>query len=304
MKNLLYRLSHPAHTLAGLIRKFWFLFPSDAFYLRVIYYLEMGEKLNLDNPQKFTEKLQWLKLYDRKPIYTRMVDKITVKEYVSNIIGDRYIIPTLGIWNHFDEIDFSKLPDEFVLKTNHGSGGSGVIICHDKANFNYDLARKTLEDGLRRNTYYKYREWPYKNVTPRLFAEKLIGESSDKNVSLNDYKFYCFNGKPQIVMFSSGRFNNNLTFDYYNMNWEKLPLMWDKPNSDIVATKPSNFSEMIDICELLSKDIPHVRVDLYSVNNKVYFGEMTFFDASGYSKFEPANWNRLLGDFLKLPNRE
>ena len=302
MNKLIYQLSHPAHSLAGLIRKFWFLFPNDALFLSIVYYLEMGEKLNLKCPQKFTEKLQWLKLYDRRPEYTHMVDKITAKVYAAKAIGEEFIIPTLGVWNHFDEIDFSRLPNKFVLKTNHGSGGGGVIICHDKTSFDQNHARKILERSLHKNTYNQYREWPYKNITPKIFAEKLLEDNSNETKSLNDYKFHCFNGEPKLVMYSAGRYNNNLTFDYYDMHWKKLPLEWDKPNSEIEAPKPSNLADMIAVCKTLSKDIPHVRVDLYSVNNKIYFGEMTFYDASGYSKFNPASWNRTLGDLLNLPN--
>lgn len=304
MKNIINRLKHPMHALAGLVRKFWYLFPNDEKYLKVIYFLEMGHRLNLKNPKRFTEKLQWLKLYDRKPEYTRMVDKITAKEYVAEIIGDEYIIPTLGVWEHFDDIDFGQLPDKFVLKTNHGSGGGGVVICRDKANFDFAAARKRLEGGLRYNTYRQYREWPYKNIQPKIFAEALLEEAQAKTTALNDYKFYCFNGEPQIVMYSAGRFNGNMTFDYYDMQWNKLSLEWDKPNSEITAPRPENLGDMIRICRELAKEKPHVRVDLYYVGGKEYFGELTFFDASGFSHFKPEEWNRRLGDLIALPTQQ
>ena len=304
MQQIIKRLLHPGHALAGLVRKRWYWFPDDEKYLKLIYFLEMGHRLNLKHPKRFTEKLQWLKLYDRKPEYTRMVDKITAKEYVAEIIGQQYIIPTLGVWEHFDDIDFDQLPDKFVLKTNHGSGGGGVVICRDKNVFDFAAAKTRLEGGLRGNTYNRYREWPYKNIEPKIFAEALLEDKTVGTEALNDYKFYCFDGEPQIVMYSAGRFNGNLTFDYYDMQWNKLPLEWDKPNSTAVAPRPDNMEERIRICRALAKGKPHVRVDLYHVDGKEYFGELTFFDASGFSHFKPEEWNRRLGDLITLPTKK
>jgi hypothetical protein len=232
-----------------------------------------------------------------------MVDKYAVKEYVATIIGEEYIIPTLGVWDRPEDIDWDSLPDKFVLKTTHGGGGTGVIICKDKTTFDKDDAIAKLKKSLDKCIYKSLREWPYKNVRKRIIAETFLEESySIKNTcGLSDYKFYCFDGEPQIMMVSVGRFSDNLCFDYYDMKWNKTSLLLGGPNSDINHKCPSCFEEMKNLCKKLSKDIPHVRCDFYIINNKPLFGELTFFDGSGLMKFLDHTWNYKLGAMIKLP---
>ncbi len=294
-------IANPTLLGLALLRSFGSRVLSDKLYLKIRYRLEMGKPLDLNNPKTFTEKLQWLKLYNRCPEYTIMVDKFAVKDYVVNLVGKDYVIPTLGCWNTPDEVNFDCLPEQFVLKTTNGGGGGGVVICRDKATFNRKRAIDRLNKSLKSDIYRTMKEWPYKNVAKRILAEKYMEESTAPQTELSDYKFYCFNGIPKLVMVSTGRFSNELCFDYYDMSWKKLSLVWDKPNSNYNHLKPECFDEMVMLCEKLSKDIPHVRVDLYVINNRPYFGELTFFDASGFSHFEDEKWNYCLGEMIKLP---
>lgn len=279
-----------------------FLFP-DKLYLSLLFRCKMGYWIDWKNPKTFSEKLQWLKLYDRKPIYTTMVDKYAVKEYVAKIIGEEYIIPTLGVWNKPEDIDWDSLPDKFVLKTTHGGGGSGVVICKDKSTFDKDNAIAKLKRSWRGCIYKSLREWPYKNVNKKIIAETFLEEPSSisNKTSLYDYKFFCFNGVPQIILVSVGRFSGNLCFDYYDMQWNKLPFQQGGPNSDINHLRPQCLEEMINICKKLSKDIPHVRCDFYIIDNKPIFGELTFYDSSGMEKFSDSTWNYKFGEMIKLP---
>lgn len=281
---------------------FNFLFP-DKLYLSLMYRCKMGYWMNWEDPKSFTEKLQWLKLYDRKPEYTTMVDKCLVKEYVAELIGEQYIIQTLGVWDKAEDIDWHRLPDKFVLKTTHGGGGSGVVICRDKSILNRNKAISKLNQSMNKCIYRSLREWPYKDVRKRIIAEEYIEDPNDINStsSLLDYKFYCFNGEPQIVMVSVGRYSGSLCFDYYNMQWEKLPIVWDKPNSNINHPCPSCFEEILCLCRKLAKDIPHVRCDFYIIDNKPLFGELTFYDGSGYARSVDPIFNENLGAMLKLP---
>lgn len=270
---------------------------NDEEYLKKLFKCRMKRELNLDNPQTFNEKLQWLKLYDRKPEYTTMVDKYAVKKYVADVIGEEYIIPTLGVWNHFDEIDFDKLPNQFVLKCTHDSGG--IVICTDKSNLDLKAAKKKIEKCLRRNYYWSSREWPYKNVKPRIIAEKYMSDEGKEELS--DYKVLCFNGEPKIVEVHKGRFNGQHTQDCYDEFWNKTDIeQYDLPKTDEIMPKPAFLEEMLHLSKLLSKDLIHVRVDWYFTNNRLYFGELTFFDGSGYNLF-CGNADELLGSWIKLP---
>ena len=259
----------------------------------------MGTKLNLKNPRTFNEKLQWLKLHDRKPFYTDMVDKYLAKEYVSKIIGNEYIIPTLGVWNHFDDIDFERLPNRFVLKCTHDSGG--VVICKDKQAFDYKNAEKVLEYSLKQKFYLQTREWPYKNVKPRIIAEEYLEDNELKE--LRDYKFFCFDGQVKALFVASDRQNKaeETKFDFFDPSYNFLKIVNGHPNSEIPPSKPKNFEKMIELAEKLSKDIPHVRCDFYEVNGKVYFGELTFYHWSGLVPFIPSEWDIVFGSWLKLP---
>lgn len=272
----------------------------DKIFLEYQFYKRMKRKLNLKNPKTFNEKLQWLKLYDRKPEYTKMVDKYEAKEYVTNIIGKEYIIPTLGIYNKFEDINFERLPNQFVLKCTHDSGG--LIICKDKTKLEINEAKNKINESLKKNYYYSGREWPYKNVKPRIIAEKYMSNELDEE--LKDYKFFCFNGIVQTILVCSNRNGNFKNTNFYDINWKLQPFTREKhKNSSKQIKKPKNLDEMLKIAEKLSKDIPFVRVDLYEINGKTYFGELTFYPSSGFEGFEPEEYDKKLGDMLKLPTK-
>lgn len=268
----------------------------DEKYLKRKYKACMGKELHLDSPQTFNEKLQWLKLYDRKPEYTTMVDKYAVKKYVADIIGEEYIIPTLGVWNHFDEIDFDKLPNQFVLKCTHDSGG--IVICKDKKKLDLKSAKKKIEKSLKQNYYWSSREWPYKDVKPRIIAEEYMIDES--GYELKDYKFFCFNGEAKMMFIATDR-GSDTKFDFYDMEFNHLPFTNGHPNANKKIQRPKNYSKMIALAAKLSFEIPNVRVDFYNINGKIYFGELTFFHWSGLVPFEPEEWDYKLGSWIKLP---
>ncbi len=272
--------------------------PDDE-YLKRLFRQQMGYELDLDNPQTLNEKLQWLKLYDRKPIYTTMVDKYEVKKYVADIIGEEYLIPTLGVWNHFDEIDFASLPDQFVLKCTHDSGG--LVICRNKQKLNLAKARKKINKSLQRNYYYWGREWPYKNVKPRIIAEQYMEDNATHE--LRDYKFFTFNGVAKALFIASERqtAGEETKFDFFDMDFIHLPFTNGHPNAEVAPAKPETFAEMKELAEKLSKGIPHVRVDFYEVNGKAYFGELTFSHWSGFIPFDPPEWDKIFGAWIELP---
>lgn len=254
---------------------------------------------DLKNPQTFNEKLQWLKLYDRRPEYTKMVDKYAVKRYIADIIGEEYLIPTLGVWNAFDDIDFDKLPNQFVLKCTHDS--HSIIICKDKSNFDIRAARVKIEKALKRNFYYYGREWPYKNVPARIIAEKYMKDAHSED--LRDYKFFCFNGEVKFLYLSEGLDNPETgKISYVSLNWEPLSFCRDdyKPFSRL-PDKPQNLDQMIKFAAMLSKGIPHIRVDFYEINNQIYFGELTLYSGSGLTMFNPPSADLEIGKLLKLP---
>ena len=272
----------------------------DITFLKYKYYTKTGNRLNVLEPQTFNEKLQWLKLYDRKENYTEMVDKYAVKEYVANIIGEEYIIPTLGIYNNFDEIDLEKLPNKFVIKCTHDSGG--LIVCKNKNELDIKKARKKINKSLKTNYYYCGREWPYKNVKPRIIVEKYMEDKKTKE--LRDYKFFCFNGIPKLMFIATDRGKKETKFNYYDLKFNKLEIKQHYPNDDRVIFKPQNFDKMIELSKKLSKGIPHVRVDWYEINGKMYFGELTFYHFSGFEPFKPEEWDYRLGEWLQLPKKE
>ena len=270
----------------------------DELFLRVVFRYRVGYWPNLKNPQTYNEKLQWLKLHDKKPEYSQMVDKIEAKVYVASIIGEEFIIPTLGTWNSVEEIDWESLPNKFVIKVTSDSGG--IVVCKDKSKLDIDKAIAKLKKNWGRN-YYKYnKEFPYKNVKPRILAEKYI---SDENDELIDYKIYCFNGVPKLVMVSQGRFSNNKSFAYMSLEWTPLDFTWGAPKPQKYPSKPKCFSEMIEVAAILSKKMAHLRVDLYNIDGKIFFGELTFFDGSGMESFNPIDWDYKMGEFLKIPRK-
>lgn len=295
--KLSHYLSNPNLVILAISTRFLKWLP-DEIYLRLLYFGHFARPLNLKNPQRFTEKLQWLKLYNRNPQYNKLVDKIEVKKIVAEKIGADYIIPTLGVWDSFDEIDFDKLPDKFVLKSNNGGGGSGVVIVKDKANFDKESARSTLGKSMKADIYTLLREWPYKDMKRHILAEQYM---EDESGELRDYKLYCFNGKVKAILVASNRFTDH-NFNYYDREFNPLPIesvCGGKSAKSI--SKPQGLDKMISIAEFLSKDIPHVRMDFYYVQGKIYFGEYTFFDSSGYDNMSSDEWDLKFGSWLELP---
>lgn len=271
----------------------------DKIYLQIYYRRIFGRKLNLKEPKTFNEKIQWLKLYDRNPTYSKMVDKYEAKNYVENKIGKEYIIPTLGVWEEFDKINFSELPNQFVLKTTHDSGG--VVIVKDKDKMNLVKTKKIIEDSLNNNYYLQGREWPYKNVKHRIIAEKYMVDES--GYELKDYKFFCFNGIAKVMFIASDRQNTNeeTKFDFFDMEFNHLPFTNGHPNSNKIIIKPKSFEKMKKLAEILSEGIPQVRIDFYDINGNIYFGEMTFSHWSGFVPFIPDEWDYRLGSMINLP---
>ena len=274
---------------------------SDKKYIKLKFKLLCNKKLNLKDPQSFNEKIQWLKLYDRNPKYTKMVDKYEAKKYVSSMIGEEYIIPTLAVYKKFDEIEWDKLPDKFVIKCTHDSGG--LVICNDKRKIDKEKAKKKINKSLKKNYYYYSKEWPYKNVKPRIIIEKYLKD--DKEEDLKDYKFMCFGGKVKCSFVCLNRNSEKgLHINFYDLDWNKMPFKRHYPNSNTVVPKPINYELMIKLAEKLAKDIPFVRVDFYEVNGNVYFGELTFYPGSGMEEFEPEEYDKILGDMLMLPTNK
>lgn len=300
-KNFHKLLKNPFKVFGYLANKVPLRFIPDKLYLKLLYRSFTGRKLNLKNPQTFNEKIQWLKLYDRNPIYTKLVDKYAVRDYVSKTIGDQYLIPLIGVYNTPNEINFYHLPNQFVLKSNHGSGD--VFICNDRSLLNKKKLRKNINTWLKKNYYWPYREWPYRDIEPKLICEKYLIDDND-SIYLTDYKFYCFNGIPKYCQVISNR-GVNETIDFYDENWIKMPFtgLRNLPKSNQRMPKPEKYEEMLRIAQKLSKNIPFVRVDLYYVKNKIYFGEMTFYPQSGFGNFTPTEWNVKVGDLIKLPTQ-
>ena len=278
---------------------------SDRTFLKHLYRYSTKNRLNLKNPTSFNEKLQWLKLYNRKPEYTAMVDKYEVKRYVADKIGEEYIIPTLGVWDKFDDIDFDALPDQFVLKCTHDSGG--LVICRDKTKLDKDAARRKIEASLKVNYYWRNREWPYKNVKPRIIAEQYM-EDDHETAGLTDYKFFCFNQEAKILYVSRGLENHRTAqISFYDLNGNEMPFKRSDYRSISEQKQfPNNFAEMLAKANQLAKEIacPFVRVDFYSIGEQVKFSEITFFPCSGMMPFDPEEWDATLGSWIELPTKK
>lgn len=270
----------------------------DKLYLQLLFPLKVGYRLNLNNPITFNEKLQWLKLNYKNPKLPMMVDKHEAKLYVGKLIGEEHIIPTLGVWNKFDEIDFSKLPQQFVLKTTHDQGG--VVICKNKVNFDYVSAKTKLGNHLRRDLSVLSREWPYKEVKPKIIAEKYMADTNTNE--LRDYKFFCFDGKPELLYIASNRQNKaeGVKFDYFDLDFNNLDISQAYGKNREAIKKPKTFLKMIEFAEVLSQNLPHVRVDFYEINEQLFFGELTFFHHSGFVPFYPKEWDNKLGGLINL----
>ena len=291
-----YYLKAPSKLFIRVGRNSFLRLLSDEKYLKLLFKSKLGYPLNLDNPQTFNEKLNWLKIHDRNPLYTTMVDKFEAKKYVASIIGDEYIIPTLGVWDRFEGIDFDKLPEQFVLKCTHGSGGS--VIVRDKSKLNVEFARKELNRSLKTNYYLLGREWPYKNVIPRIIAEKYI---EDENGELNDYKFFCFGGKARFFKIDFDRFIEHHA-NYYDVDGNLLPFGESAypPIPTRNLTIPKNLKKMIELAEKLSQGMRFLRVDLFEIKGQIFFGELTFYPISGCGKYTDEKWDKKIGDMLDI----
>lgn len=272
-------------------------FIPDSIFLKLKYKLAIGNKLDLNNPKTFNEKIQWLKINDKKDIYTKMVDKYEVKKYVADIIGRKYIIKTIGVYDSFDQINFNELPNQFVIKCTHDSGG--LIIVKDKSKLNIKETGAKINKALKKNYFYSCREWPYKNIIPRIIIEEYMEDETYKE--LIDYKIMCFNGEPKIIFTCSERYKQGLKVTFFDMNWNRLNFKRHYPTSNEKIEKPTNYAKMIELSKKLSKNIPFIRVDWYEINKKLYFGELTFYPGSGFEEFTPSEWDRKLGDMLELP---
>lgn len=290
--------------MAAIIQNFFGWLP-DKTYLQLLYRFKMGHRLDLNHPKTFTEKIQWLKLYNRRPEYTLMVDKYAVKKYVADIIGEKYIIPTLGVWDKPEDIDWDALPNEFVLKTTHGGGSGGVVICKDKKTFDRNKAILTLRDSMNGDIYRSLREWPYKDVKKRVLAEKYMAPKDMVNnpiYDLSDYKFFCFNGEPKYCQVIRDRHSKE-SIDFYDMNWRHQEFVGLNPiasNGINPVPRPLLLDDMICICHKLSENKKFVRIDMYVIDNRIYFGEITFYPASGMGLFNPDKWNEELGNLISL----
>ena len=283
------------------VKELRFVF-TDKLYLKILYYLYMGKRLDLKNPKTMNEKMQWLKLYDRKPEYKQMVDKIQAKEYYSKMIGKEYIVPTLGIWNKFEDINFDTLPNKFVLKTNHSGGNTGVIICKDKSTFNKEKAKCQIEKSLKSDIYKAFGEWPYKDMNKCIFAEELIGNEGEELV---DYKFYCFDGYVDAVLICMDRQIGDPKFYFFDKEWKlkRYNKRGKMAPEGFTLPKPENMDKMFELASQISKGIPHLRVDLYNVNGKIYYGESTFFTAGGFDANRLPEADLYFGSLIKLPNK-
>lgn len=285
------------HAFKNLILSAMRILP-DSIYLKILYFRNIGCKLNLNSPVNYNEKLQWLKLHERKNFYSQMVDKYSAKEYIAERIGKEYIIPTYGVWSAFGDIDFDQLPNQFVIKCTHDS--AGLVICRDKKTLDKHAVQMKLENSLKHNFYYNGREWPYKNVKPRIIAEKYMEDTELRE--LRDYKFFTFNGVPKIVHIVSNRQNaNEETYgDFFDMDYNHLDLTMGHNNAPVLPVMPKNFEKMKEFAAKLSEGTKHLRVDFYEVDGLLYLGELTFFQDSGFADIQPPEWNAILGNWILL----
>lgn len=290
-------LKHPSRFIPSVLVRFGKYIP-DKHYLKLKFYGIFGQRLNLNNPQTFNEKLQWLKLYNRNPEFTIMVDKVNVKKWVADRIGEQYIIPTLGVWERAEDIDFDSLPDQFVLKTNHDSGA--VIICKNKSKIDKTRILKSMSEYLSSNFFEIGREWPYKNVRRRILAEEFMVDES--GYELKDYKIFCFSGKPEIIQVDFDRFSKSgHKRNLYTTDWSIIDCSYGYPSvPNHIIERPSNLDEMLKLASILSKNQTFIRVDFYSIKGSSKFGEITFYPGSGYEKFIPNEWDYKLGQLIKL----
>lgn len=292
-------LNNPLKPGAVLMRKLGPWIKDDETYLRWYYFFSMRKRLNLKTPSTFNEKVNWLKLHDHNPLYTSLVDKLEAKDYVTKKVGAGHVFPTLGIWHRPEDIEWDALPNRFVLKTTQGGGGIGVIICHDKTKFDKAKAIAKLNSALKQNLYTSSREWPYRDVRPRIFAEPYM---EDEHGELRDYKFFCFNGKCRMLFVATERQTREEPFfNFFDEKYQPLPFRQGHPVNPVIPAKPDGFDKMVRIAEQLSEGLPHVRMDMYEIKGKVYFGEYTFYHFGGVVPFVPAEWDEKIGSWLTIP---
>ena len=277
--------------------KYLLRFLPDKTYIQLYYFLHFHKPCNFKKPVTFNEKLNWLKIHDRNPVYRDMVDKYEVKKYVANVIGEEYVVPTIGVWDKFNDIDFSKLPNSFVLKCTHDS--EGIFICTDKSRLDINAVRKKINSAMQCKFFYIGREWPYKRIKPRIIAEPYLVDHARQE--LWDYKFFCFHGEPKYMYIATDRVKGETKFDYYDMEFNHLNIIQHYPNNMHQLPKPETWDKMVELARMLAKGILHVRVDFYEVNGKTYFGELTFYHLSGFIPFQPEEWDKKFGELLKLP---
>ena len=299
--NAIHSLFHkPKHFVAAILYRIGGWIP-DKIYLSWLYFLKCGHRLNWENPQRYNEKLQWLKLYYRDPLWTKMVDKYAVKEMVRERVGSEYVVPCLGVWDRAEDIEWEKLPNRFVLKTNHDSGNNGVFICKDKSKIEKAKWIKKINASLHNDTSVSDREWPYKDVKRCVFAEQYLEDATGE---LRDYKFFCFNGVVKYLFIATERQSGGeVKFNYFDADFNDLGIVQHHPMSDKKIEKPMLFEQMKELAAKLSKGLPEVRVDLYEVDGKIYFGEYTFFHHAGIVPFHPDNWDFIWGEQIHLPAR-
>ena len=284
------------YQLSRVIKRLSPLFP-DRVYLKALFYLTMGRHLDLNNPQTFSEKLQWLKLHQRTPFYTSLVDKLAVKQRISQILGEEFVCPVLAVWDSVDEVDLDSLPDSFVLKTTYSGGNNGVAICKDKKSFDWEAAKAKLqEEAKRTDIYYRYREWPYKHVARKVFAEKYLGDN------LTDYKFYCFDGDADCVLVCTDRQKGKIKYYFLDQNWHLLPYNSDSKNAPegFSLPRPEGTDKLFDLAAQLSKGFPFVRVDFFDVDGSIYFAEYTLYPASGLDPKKTAEFEKRAGEKINL----
>lgn len=270
----------------------------DKLYLMIRYSMTFHKKLDLKNPITYNEKLQWMKLYDRNMLYKKIVDKYEVKKYIADQIGNEFIIPTLGLWDKYEDIDFKHLPDQFVLKCTHDS--NSVLICRNKDKFDSEAAEKHFAKCLKHSEFYGGREWAYKDVKSRIIAEPYMED--DSGTGLKDYKFFCFDGKVKALFIATDRGapGTDVKFDFYDENFIHLPFKHGHENAKVMPEKPQYFEKMKELAEKLSKGFRHVRIDLYNVNGQIYFGEMTFYHHCGFVPFTPEEWDYTFGNWIEI----
>lgn len=301
MRKFISLLKNPRHLLLSLAEHGFFNWMPDKLYLKLVFRLRIGQKLRINSPQTFNEKIQWLKLYDRRSEYIGMTDKCLAREYIGNRIGEEYLVPLLGAWDKAEDIDFSKLPEHFVLKCNHDSGSA--VVCRDKKSFSEADAVKALKKKLRKNAFFGGREWQYKNIKRKVIAEKYLED--DANGELTDYKLLCFNGRVKCCLVVTKRFSaEGVHKTFYDRQWNRLPFERREPAEKTDIEKPQNYGKMLEIAEELSKNRTFLRVDFYESEKKLYIGELTLHPGSGFEEFVPREWDDILGGWLKLPTEK